>query len=234
MAGSYTRQLFALASAIGLKFGSVQHGSQPSHRRQLFLQAGFRGEHTLAAFLGFKILGAALLAAGGNLLARPRPSHRDRSLAVLVIVTVALLGWYLPDIILRLRIAHRKELLLDGFPDALDLMVVCVEAGMGLDAAVTRVGEEMRLSSPIVSEEFRLLSLELRAGKMRRDALHALAMRTGLEEIQRLREPAHPDRPLRHERGAGAARARGFRADQAGAAGGGDCRASSPSSSSCR
>jgi tight adherence protein C len=62
-------------------------------------------------------------------------------------------------------------------------MVVCVEAGMGLDAAVTRVGEEIRLSSPGVSEEFRLLSLELRAGKMRQDALRALAMRTGLEEF---------------------------------------------------
>ena len=178
-----TRQLLAFVSAIGLKFGSPKSGSQPSFQRQLFLQAGFRGEHTLAAFLGFKILGTALLAAAGMLWRFFTPPTGEPLLAVLTVVVPALLGWYLPDIVLRLRIAHRKELLLNGFPDALDLMVVCVESGMGLDAAVTRVGEEIRLSSPMVSEEFRLLSLELRAGKMRRDALQALAMRSGLEEF---------------------------------------------------
>jgi len=179
----YTRNLFALASAVGLKFGSAQPGGQPSHQRQLFLQAGFRGEHALAAFLGFKILGAAILTAAGILWRFLAPPATSPLVPVLAVVSLALLGWYLPDIVLRLRILHRKELLLNGFPDALDLMVVCVESGMGLDAAVTRVGEEIRLSSPMVSEEFRLLSLELRAGKMRQDALRALAIRTGLEEF---------------------------------------------------
>jgi tight adherence protein C len=177
------RVLTSFAAAIGLKLSGGQAGSEPSNQRQLFLQAGFRGEHALAAFLGFKVLGAAALTAGGIFWrVTKRPSGSELTV-VLIIVALALLGWYLPDIVLRLRIAHRKELLLEGFPDALDLMVVCVESGMGLDAAVTRVGEEMRLSSPRVSDEFRLLSLELRAGKMRRDALHSLAMRTGLEEI---------------------------------------------------
>ena len=61
--------------------------------------------------------------------------------------------------------------------------MVCVEAGVGLDAAINRVGEEMRLSNKVLSEEFRLLSLELRAGKTRRDALRNLAMRTDLEDV---------------------------------------------------
>jgi len=73
-----------------------------------------------------------------------------------------------------------------GFPDALDLMVVCVEAGIGLDAAINRVGEEMKLSNKVLAEEFRLLSLELRAGKQRRDALRNLATRTGLEDVSSL------------------------------------------------
>jgi tight adherence protein C len=181
---SLTRSLVSMAAAIGLKMRSGQPASPPSHQRELFFQAGFRGEHTLAAFLGFKVLGLALLTAAGIFWRFLAPPATWALTPVLIVVSLALLGWYLPDIVLYLRIAHRKELFLQGFPDALDLMVVCVESGMGLDAALTRVGEEMRLSSPLVSEEFHLLSLELRAGKMRRDALEALAMRSGLEEIK--------------------------------------------------
>jgi tight adherence protein C len=73
-----------------------------------------------------------------------------------------------------------------GLPDALDLLVVCAEAGMGLDAAMKRVGEEMKLSNKTINEEFRLLNLELRAGKSRKDALKNLALRTDLEEMNSL------------------------------------------------
>lgn len=76
--------------------------------------------------------------------------------------------------------------MLKGFPDALDLMVVCVEAGMALDSAVSRVGEEMRLSNKALSEEFKQVSLELRAGMPRRDALRNLAVRTDLEDVNSL------------------------------------------------
>jgi tight adherence protein C len=72
---------------------------------------------------------------------------------------------------------------MEGFPDALDLLVVCVEAGMGLDAAIKRVGEEMKLSNKILSDELNLLNLEFRAGKPRQSALRNLAIRTGLEEM---------------------------------------------------
>jgi len=85
-----------------------------------------------------------------------------------------------------MKIAKREEKILEGFPDALDLMVVCVEAGIGLDAAITRVGEEMKLSNKVLYEEFKLLSLELRAGKQRRDALRNLAMRTDMEDVSSL------------------------------------------------
>ncbi len=71
-----------------------------------------------------------------------------------------------------------------GFPDALDLMVVCVEAGMGLDAAIHRVAEEIKLTSKELSDELKQLTLELRAGKSRREALRNLGMRVGIEEIK--------------------------------------------------
>ncbi len=74
----------------------------------------------------------------------------------------------------------------EGLPEALDLLVVCVESGNGLDAAINRVGEEMKLSNPVVSEEFKLLSLETRAGKPRADALRSLSERTDLDEVSSL------------------------------------------------
>ena len=79
---------------------------------------------------------------------------------------------------------RRKDMIVKGFPDALDLLVVCVEAGMGLDAAINRVAEEIRLSSPVLSDEFRILNLELRAGKARADALRNLGVRTDVEEVR--------------------------------------------------
>ena len=97
---------------------------------------------------------------------------------------LALLGFYLPDIYLKLKIRRRKDKIVKGFPDALDLLVVCVEAGMGLDAAINRVAEEIRLSSQVISDEFKILNLELRAGKSRIEALRNLGVRTDVEEVR--------------------------------------------------
>src|SRR5690606_876456 len=82
------------------------------------------------------------------------------------------------------KIANRKDKITQGFPDALDLLVVCSEAGMGLDAGINRVGEEIKIRNAPLSEEMKMLSLELRAGKPRRDALKSLAVRTDSEDIQ--------------------------------------------------
>jgi len=103
---------------------------------------------------------------------------------IFISLILALVGFYIPDLWLRIKIAHRKDEIVRGFPDALDLMVVCAEAGMGLDAAINRVGDEMQLRHPLLSEELKLLTLELRAGKMRREALKNLAMRTSSEDIE--------------------------------------------------
>ena len=99
---------------------------------------------------------------------------------------VTALPSYLPDYYIYRATKARKNKIFEGFPDALDLMVVCVEAGMGLDSAIKRVGDEMALKNKVLSEEFRMLSLELRAGKPRADALRNLAMRTDLEDVSGL------------------------------------------------
>jgi tight adherence protein C len=154
--------------------------------RKKFLRAGYRRQNILIIFFGFKILLAALLPLclfflKVFLMKTIVPVH-----FMTFSILLALFGFYLPNIWLNIKIARRREKILEGFPDALDLMVVCVEAGMGLDAAINRVGEEMKLNNKVVSEEFNLVSLELRAGKLRRDALRNLAMRTDLEDVHSL------------------------------------------------
>jgi len=159
-------------------------GADLSALRKRFLTAGIRHPGAPGIFWGASVLCAALLPAlvfFGALVADKKlmPLH------ILVILLVfAVLGFYLPEVILDLRIRWRKEQIVRGFPDALDLLVVCVEAGMGIDAAINRVAEEIRLSSPVLSDEFRLLNLELRAGKARADALRNLGARTDVEEVR--------------------------------------------------
>ena len=100
-----------------------------------------------------------------------------------LLVFLAALGYYLPNVVLAHIISRRQRELFEAFPDALDLMRVCVQAGLGMDAAIERVGREMELESSALSEEFHLVSLELRAGASRGDALRNLALRVSLEDI---------------------------------------------------
>ena len=106
--------------------------------------------------------------------------------ALLISLGLAAAGFYAPEIWFRAMLRRRKERLLAGLPDALDLLVICVESGMGLDAAIARVGQEMALGNRTISEEFKILLLELRAGKSRRDALRNFAARMDLDEVNSL------------------------------------------------
>jgi tight adherence protein C len=101
----------------------------------------------------------------------------------LVLVALFLVAYMGPTYLLRFRIAKRQDEIRRTLPDVVDLLVVCVEAGLGLDAAVRRVGEDMALSAPILAQEFRFLSLELAAGTARPVAMKHLAERTGVEEV---------------------------------------------------
>ncbi len=157
-----------------------------SHLRLTFLKAGYRKENVAVTFYGIKIF-LAILFFVISLLIKMWVFKTMGSLQfIFFTIIMALIGFYLPNAWLYLKIANRKEKIQRGLPDALDLMVVCVEAGTGLDSAISRVGEEMRLSDKELSEEFRILNLELRAGKQRHEALKNLALRTDLEDVSSL------------------------------------------------
>ncbi|MBV9527413.1 type II secretion system F family protein [Sphingomonas sp.] len=102
----------------------------------------------------------------------------------LMLIIPATLGLYLPNLYVRARADRRQRELINAFPDALDLMLVCVEAGLGLEAAFARVGMEMTTSHPLLSQQFASVVLELRAGRSYEDTLRRLAQRSGADEIR--------------------------------------------------
>jgi len=112
--------------------------------------------------------------------------HASPSITTLYfsLVISAALGVYVPTLFVRAKADRRQEELINGFPDALDLLLVCVEAGLGLEAAFTRVGMEMMESHPLIAEQFGTVVLEMRAGRNREDALRRMADRAGADEIR--------------------------------------------------
>ena len=163
-----------------------EDSADPTRTRSKFLMAGLRKANVVAIFWGIKLLltfsfPVCFFLAGITLL---KPISANTNLFICLLLAFS--GFYLPDIWLFIRTSRRKDKILKGLPDALDLLVVCVETGMGLDAAINRVAEEIKLGHKILSDELKLLNLEIRAGKSREDALRSLATRTGLEDINSL------------------------------------------------
>ncbi|HEY7493323.1 MAG TPA: type II secretion system F family protein [Candidatus Tectomicrobia bacterium] len=149
--------------------------------RRTLVQAGYRGIDAPSIFLGVKLYLAILVPA---VYAAIRPlAIGALPTTALLFVLLAVLGFYAPDIWVRMHIRRRRQKVFEGFPDALDLMVVCVEAGLGLDAAIHKVGEEIQLTNPVLSEEFKLLDLGLRAGQSRQLAMLSLGRRVDVEEV---------------------------------------------------
>jgi len=153
--------------------------SEMGKLRLRLVRAGFRGEEALAVFFGLRLaitLGAFALFATPVLV---RPS-------VPMAAAACGLGWVLPGMVLARMMKRRQHRIRLALPDALDLLVVSVEAGLGLDQAMQRVSDELHLAHPDLSNELRLVNLELRAGKGRVDALHNMAERTGVDDVASL------------------------------------------------
>jgi tight adherence protein C len=142
--------------------------------------AGYRGAEALPVFIGAR-LGCALFAFG--LMSTPLIVARPN---VLLALFSAALGYVLPGMVLARMAKKRQHKIRLGLADALDLLVVSVEAGLGLDQALQRVGEELAFAHKDLSDELRLVNLELRAGKARPDALRNLADRTGVDDLSSL------------------------------------------------
>ena len=161
-------------------------GETPSALRVRFWHAGWRSPVALQIYFTSKTLLTLLLPAlaWGLVELGNWPLTGLQRLAP--VLAGAAMGYYLPDGVLGLRVRRRQLALLHAFPDALDLLRVCVQAGLGLDAAIERVGREMRLARPELSDEFALTGMALRAGASRAEALRHLSVRIGLKDIDAL------------------------------------------------
>lgn len=159
-----------------------------SRLKSRLVRSGYRQEKALHIFLASKVLlgfSVPILLALPILILGKLPALQP-SASVSLLVLAALIGYYLPDAYLDRASRERQLRFTEGFPDAMDMLVVCVEAGLGLDAAIQRVGREIAVAHPELADELSLVSLELRAGKSREEALRSLGERTGVEAVQSL------------------------------------------------
>jgi tight adherence protein C len=147
--------------------------------RLRLVQAGFRRDEAITIFFGIRVLFAVVLfiLLSNPILIRPNTMLALGGLAM---------GYVLPGMVLARLSKRRAHKIRLSLADALDLLVVSVEAGLGLDQALTRVGTELAFAHPDLSDELRLINLELRAGKPRSEALRNLADRTGVDDLSSL------------------------------------------------
>ncbi|MDO8458926.1 MAG: type II secretion system F family protein [Burkholderiaceae bacterium] len=168
------------------KLSLPAEGWENSMLRTRFMHAGFR--HPAAPVIYFTAKTA--LAIGLPLLVffvmSTNNAKFGTNMLLLWLLVAATIGYYLPNLLLNNQIARRQREVFESFPDALDLMTVCVEAGLAMDAALTRVAAEIGLKSTVLSDELNLVTLELRAGSSKEKALRNLALRTGVEDVDAL------------------------------------------------
>jgi len=152
--------------------------------RRYLIAAGFRSENAIRILYGSKILcciGLLALATVSREMITDNPILRN-----VLLVVGGLMGYFLPGFVLERLVAARQERIRLSLPDALDLLVVCVEAGLGLDQAINNVSQELKNTHKDISEELALVNLEMRAGKPRAEALRNLAERSGEAELRKL------------------------------------------------
>ncbi len=157
---------------------------EASKLKQRLAIAGFRGETAASVFLGLKFAGlvVGLFLGGGTILGLGGVSQKT------LMGAVALAGFlfYLPELVLRFLGSRRVKAIFLALPDALDLMVVCVEAGLGLDQAMRKVADEMKSTYRVLAEEFALANFQLQMGRPRAQVLHELGVRTGVSDLRTL------------------------------------------------
>jgi tight adherence protein C len=177
-----TDRLKAVVQAFG---EAVQERSaSTSAVRQRLIRAGYPNASAVPFYLAARILAPALLG-GTAILAFPLLGW-SAIMTTLVTVYFAAMGYVLPTLIVGQRIKRRQKEMQRALPDALDMLVVSVEAGLGLNQALVRVSEEIDRISPVLSEQLALVNLEIRAGTAREEALRNFADRTGLADIASL------------------------------------------------
>jgi len=181
-AGRWIERVAKVTSPFA-KLSLPEDGWEKSGLRKRFMNAGIRSASAPVIYFGVKTLLAVVLpmaAYTGVLLSGQRLDFTD---LLCILLVAASIGYYLPNLIVSRLVFVRQREIFETFPDALDLMTVCVEAGLGVEAALNKVAEDIEHKSKVLGEELRLVGLELRAGSDRERALRNLAMRTGVEEV---------------------------------------------------
>ncbi|WP_137817304.1 type II secretion system F family protein [Pseudomonas sp. 2FG] len=169
---------------VGQRFTSAEQG-QASTTRTLLTHAGYRSPAAVQMYWAVRLL-SPLILLGLTLLALPLIPKLSLTMGIVLVVAAFGVGWLAPAIYVDKRKQARMTRLLVAFPDALDLMVVCVESGLALPQAIERVADEMAVSQPELALELALVNAEIRAGIPSTEALKHLAERTGLEDIRGL------------------------------------------------
>ncbi len=160
--------------------GKLVPGGTASRAELMIIRAGYRNPNVIQIIRGLKVVLPIALVSGvyfsGFYLTNP----------FLILGGALIIGAVIPEIWLLSRISARQHRLRRGLPDALDLLVICVEAGLGLDQAMVRVSQELKVVHRELSDELQMVNLEMRVGKSRIEALRELARRTGLDDIKSL------------------------------------------------
>jgi tight adherence protein C len=174
----------ALVEKFEKKLGIKKDSNKAKELKKQMVQAGIYSDRALSIFLGLKM---------GLPLALPilvMPMIWGRGIGKILLAGIAYLlfvgGYFLPTLVLGRMVNNRQNKIRQALPDALDLLVVCVEAGQGLNAALKRVSEDFMVSCPALAKELNLVNLEINAGLEREQALRNLAERTGVEEVASL------------------------------------------------
>ncbi len=173
---TFQKSVSAIGSAIPLSTQTL------SKFKLMLIQAGYRRPSAPTIFFGSKVvLGGGFFAI---LFMYTLSVKHDMRLAIILGLLALVAGMILPNVWLTEKLKRRQTDIFHSLPDVLDLMTVCVEAGLGLDASIIKITEEKQFSKRILSKEFAIVSQEIRAGKMRADALRDLGIRTGVEDIR--------------------------------------------------
>lgn len=161
-----------------------QNEYEANKLKERLANAGYRGDGAASVFLSMKFVGLLIGGIVGGAFTLMTSGFNFNG--ILLCIGTAGVFFFAPEIILMIMISQRKQGIFLGLPDALDLMVVCVEAGLGLDQAMRKVAEEMKKSFPIISEEFGLCNLQLQMGRPRAEVLQELGIRSGVDDLRSL------------------------------------------------
>jgi tight adherence protein C len=165
------------------KLSIPKEGWENSALRILMMNAGWRSPNAAGVYFAAKTVLALFLPLAALIFLVRTTLAAEPLMLSAVLIGLGGFGYYLPNTVLNRRVKLRKRTIFEDFPDALDLLTVCIEAGLSLDAGIMKVAEEIKVRSAVVASELDLMLLELRSGFTREKSLRNLSLRTGVEDI---------------------------------------------------